>query len=335
MNKTIYIHIGTHNAGTKIIQHFLNANRGRLMELGYDYPDVGIGEGGHQRLSAELVRQHELSIFKKGTKVLNYEIGKFARWSKLKKHIVASNSSKIVLSSDEFEWLSVPEAIPALLGQNDYEIVVYLRRQDVYLESLYQLFVTNNQRRMKTTIERWSERVLSRLQYHDYLRLIERWGAIFGKEKISVAVFEDELEKGLEKGFLGRIGIQSFEEGNFDTLNEDLFLAQGQMLDSRCLEFLRLCNTKSFSGEKRNAILSALLNVSREFKEQGIFSKALFTQKRRREVLDSVANSNNKLREQYLPHKAKLFPDIESKPTEVKKALKRVVPLFMSYYESD
>ena len=114
-------------------------------------------------------------------------------------------------------------------------------------------------------------------------------GEVFGKENMIVAVFEDEVDKGLEKGFLERIGIEKVEECKFQFLDEKWLLVQRQGLDSRCLEFLRLCNTQPFGKEKHIAILSALMEVSREFKEQGLFSKALFTQKRRREIMNSVA----------------------------------------------
>jgi len=335
VNKKVYIHIGTHKTGSTSIQQFLYANRDRLKEFEYDYPDVGIGQGAHHRLSAQLVKQHNLSIFQKNDSDRDFEIGKFPRWLKLKNYIEASESPNFIISSEEFEWLTAPEAIPELLGKYDYKIILNLRRQDAYLESLYQTFVKSSQRRMKITIRQWSDRVLSNLQYHNYLRLVERWADVFGKANMMVGVFEDEVDKGLEKGFLERIGIENVEESKLQFLDEKWLMVQRQGMDSRCLEFLRLCNAQPFGKEKHSAILSALMEVSREFKEQGLFSKALFTQKRRWEIMNSVAVSNESLREHYFPHKTKLFPDIEPEADEVKKSLTRVVPLFMRHYESD
>ena len=57
----------------------------RLKELGYDYPDVGIGEGAHHRLSAQLVKQHNLSIFQKDNMDKDFEIGKFAEMVEVEK----------------------------------------------------------------------------------------------------------------------------------------------------------------------------------------------------------------------------------------------------------
>jgi len=117
-----YIHIGTHKTGSTAIQHFMYRNYAALLQRGVLYPKVGLHDAGHHSI-AWSIKQNKKAL----TEKIFEEINGIAQ---------KNNIKKIILSSEEFEFIRDPGLLKRALPQNA-QIIAYLRRPDSYLESEY------------------------------------------------------------------------------------------------------------------------------------------------------------------------------------------------------
>lgn len=184
-----FIHIGLHKTGTTAIQTLLYANRGRLAKQGYVYPETGMQQRGHHKLAWALHRKPELR----------------GLWSELLDEISQRKLPRIILSSEEFEFLRGPRRWKELrsLLPTDLRIVCYLRRQDDFLLSAYSQHVKGGG---YETLESFMARISGRL---DYLKFLEGIEKAVGRDNIIVRVYEDEqLPRGLFHDFLEAIEVE-------------------------------------------------------------------------------------------------------------------------------
>ena len=341
MKKTVFLHIGTHKTGSTSVQHFLHDNTDRLRSHGFLYPSSHLLECAHHRFGTTLLRDAGLSILKNDASsgAQSYSqaepvaLADLRLWPDLKEEVEQTDCSYVIISSEEFEWVTQPEVIPRLLGNHNYKIVVCLRRQDHYLESVYQTFVKNKNVRLKAEPAKWIGKVVSGTGFHDYFNLLERWAAVFGKENILPIVFEDAIINRLEVEFLRTIGVDDAAAHDFVLPEESWLLEQRKSLDNRCLEFLRLCNQQSLDAKKHEAIVAALMLVSDAFRERRSYNKDILDVKQRSIILDSVRDSNQKLLKKYFPGRQRMFPELDLSQELDPIVIKRVVPLFMRFYE--
>ncbi|HEX4159590.1 MAG TPA: hypothetical protein VHY79_14060 [Rhizomicrobium sp.] len=98
---------------------------------------------------------------------------------------MAESTCRIDLISSEGFWFCDPgEVKEQLQGVNDVRIVAYLRRQDQYLQSLYKQAVAGGRNIDFTT---W----LGKMRHRgNYLAVVERWVAQFGKDAITIRPYE-------------------------------------------------------------------------------------------------------------------------------------------------
>jgi hypothetical protein len=130
--KKLYIHCGLHKTGTTALQLFLRNNTERLRAAGIFYPYTGcldsIGSG-HHNIAWQLSRDRRFDKGLGDIEALVNEIGNF--------------SSDILLSSEDFEssFDSAGSFEPlvryAISTQRELVLIIYVRNQVSYLESLY------------------------------------------------------------------------------------------------------------------------------------------------------------------------------------------------------
>jgi hypothetical protein len=113
----------------------------------------------------------------------------------------------------------------------DARILVYLRRQDEFLLSSYSTFVRNG-RTKPIEIPTGPERI-NRYDYHELLR---KWANVFGKEKLTVRIFEPDrlVRHDAVHDFCASAGI--------DIAGLDLPPRLNERIDGNSLEFARLFN---------------------------------------------------------------------------------------------
>ncbi len=118
----LFLHIGPHKTGSTYIQKFCSENRAKLLNLGVNYPTVGIG-GVHYG-------QHE--IIEKVKKLRQEEL----------KHYLAQLTSGAInlVSSENFDRLNLEEVkrLRAALSGVDVRIIYYYRNYIDLLPSWWQ-----------------------------------------------------------------------------------------------------------------------------------------------------------------------------------------------------
>lgn len=194
---TIWIHIGTMKTGTTTIQGFLSRNRGRIERLGYHYPRCA-SQPPFVRVHYNLASEMRAGRRKRSG-------GRLWGWDEVLREHRANPGTQLVISAETFEVLTAPRVLELrerLRGQ-DVRIVVYLRPQAEFLESLYSQLLKVGA--IGQSIEHLIE---LRRPVLDYSRLLARWEP-FGVENIHVRIFDRRCFVGgdLIEDFCSVIGL--------------------------------------------------------------------------------------------------------------------------------
>lgn len=176
----IFLHIGTHKTGSTAIQNLFANNRECFIKQSLYYPEGHENWSGHHHLPW-MIKRNELSE-------LDQEI------SNIIERAYQFNCDKILISSEELEFISNKSALSIFKKYGELEIVSYLRRQDDYLESEY-----NQHVKMFST--RFDSDIFHFFSYHNfhprfnYLQLLQPWIDVAGSDHIHVVSY-DSLGKG-------------------------------------------------------------------------------------------------------------------------------------------
>lgn len=171
MNKQLYLHIGTHKTGTTALQHYLNYNRDVLEAVGWLYPQSGCPGGatyGHHEVASSFLGRGEFDI------------------GLLREEIDRSKCSRIILSSEEFEFCRDPNPITRAFDGLDVWVVVYFRRQDDFVLSEY-----NQNVKMGSYCKSLSD-FASQLEERgrlDYFAICSRWAGVIGRERVLANIY--------------------------------------------------------------------------------------------------------------------------------------------------
>jgi len=291
-NKRLFLHIGTLKTGSTLIQFFCMKNRRKLLDEGVLFPNADITmrpDGGRIRSSGHYsfipaLMNDNLAVFKE----LEAEIAKH------------NNVTKVILSSENFSIH--PELISKLrmyLGQfKEVKIIVYLRRQDLYLESIYTEFISGGWRKLsKTPIEFFGDCLDGKGPVEcNYYNLLEPWAKAFGKTNILVRPFEQKqwVEGDLIKDFLNALNLpwrnNYVPPGN---------TAKNVSPPAGAVEIIRNLNRIPLLGSFYRAALKNFFdNESLDYYQ---YEKKFFASPRlRSNVLQHYAESNQRVAHEYL-----------------------------------
>lgn len=195
MSCRIWIHIGLHKTGSTALQRRLEASREFLLEAGLLYPEtaryVPVATGKHDAdaghgLIARALRsgepRHASRLF-----------------AELRREIAQSGARHVLISS---EMLCAPPleprigALKALTDDNDVRIVIYLRRPDLWVDSLYREHLTARARRERRDFALYLDEEADRLL--DFERRIAVWAAAFGPDALRVRFYDDMRAAGTD-----------------------------------------------------------------------------------------------------------------------------------------
>ena len=205
MNELL-IHVGSPKTGTTSIQTFLSQNPHILLRNDYSYPDIHkeysyIFEMGMRRCNVN--GQHlEIVVFQED------ERRKSIYYALLRRHLTHHS----VILSEESLWLLSPEQLKAIFSELKERInikirvIVFLRRPDVYLESLWKQGV--REYLLCTGVDDYIKSNLDKIDYLSRLQVIEEQ---IGHENIIVVPYETGQNRGIDsvKLFLDSIGINN------------------------------------------------------------------------------------------------------------------------------
>jgi len=200
---SIIIHIGMQKTGTTFLQKVLFEGRGELLKHKILYPHPIAGLPGDDRANAHHWLAHAIVDSRK-------LYTPAADFSLLKEHVDGLNKehalhpeATAVISSEGFSEFTAPAIarLRQLFPSPDTRILVYLRRQDLWLDSYYaQLAKVGRDVSPEVLLrkERW------RLNYFSWL---ESWARHFGSGNIIVRTYENfGPDNSIWEDFCGAIG---------------------------------------------------------------------------------------------------------------------------------
>ena len=191
---TIYLHIGMPKTGTSSLQKVLFNNREKLLENGYLYPMSGIRHNAKEiedRYCHNLLALSFLDFKEK-----NDLLSQFPTWEGLKTEIDSINPKDVIISAEAFTFYDVfykTETIAKvkdLLINYKIKIIIYLRKQDDFLESCYRYMV--NIGACRVGIKEFFNEIKHMFNYY---QILENWADIFGYENIIVRRFDQKNMK--------------------------------------------------------------------------------------------------------------------------------------------
>lgn len=210
---TLWLHVGTSKTGSTSIQYYLKTYREDIKQLGVSYPllekldnkylgcDNGIG----------LVND-----------ILLDDASKIERWERNIDTIRKELEKRDVIISGESIWHLGAEFVKKLRETFDkIKVIVYLRRQDLWLESLY----TQKIKRVgvKTSVDKMISDAIKNPEKegYNYLQRLESYADIIGIDNIIVRPFERKqlINNNVVSDFLSLLRIDSLKNVNL-SINE-------------------------------------------------------------------------------------------------------------------
>ena len=241
MNK-LYLHLGTPKTATTAIQYFLHDNNDRLRDIGYEYPDMQSDFPGNRGFAwvkndesayangNVILDAQVLSAYRQGEDAFEDILGfVFPDMAEYYRAVISGNrtdfdaviayikakleKNNIIISSENL-WTFSYSFLERLKNEfaDRVEAIVYLRRQDSYVESMWNEVVKIGV--VSDILEDYFFFMLSEendnhgLRYRTRLKRIAR---IIGKEHIHVRLFEGSVIEGkgrISYDFLRTIGIE-------------------------------------------------------------------------------------------------------------------------------
>ncbi len=305
----IYLHIGTEKTGTTSIQEFMARNKNKLLNRGILYSDI-IGFPNNTKLSVALQDSSKVDdsrvysgITTKG-KILNLRENLL---HKLEDEIKTTNPNIFVISSEHLSSrLTQQDEIERLCSflkklSNDITVIIYLRRQDKFFESLYSTAIKKGH----VADFHFPNKGREREDFH-YWHLLKKWEKSFGSENIKIRIFDKKklINNDVVDDFIQTINIP-IQQGQNKNKEENISFG------IKKLAFLKLFNQhvpeiidkkiNPYRGDIEHILDSIIINdepLQMEYAE-----KVRFLERFR------IGNAN--VCKKYFPKNRKLFDDID------------------------
>lgn len=301
------IHIGTHKTGTSSLQNFFASNRGALRSHGIHYPlshhsgrnvnflPPRIASGRHGEVSRFLIRAARGAARRSADTVLLSAESFYA---------MTSFFRVLVGRAVDDYWRHERKCVARLaelLPSDNVTVICYLRRQDVFLESLYNQMV--------------KEALGYGGSFDDFLGEAERvadyaghlgiWRDVFGADALVVRRYDDAAE-GLVDDFLGAVlGIH--DSAGFRPPGRPV----NPSLGMEALAFKRVVNRLPMPLAESYVSSRVIGQISREMKPDGT-EKPLLDGTARRALYERHIAGNRVVAEHFLsPPSDCLFPSPE------------------------
>lgn len=286
--KELYLHVGMHKTGTTTIQHFLYHNRKALSSNGVLYPSKHTYGFAHHEASNFFSKKKNFlpdfieSRYKNRT---NWEAAINAQ----KKEMLLSSLDKHILSSETFMRCN-HAMVRDFYNEFDVKIIIFLRRQDVWLESTLNQNLKMNMN-METGLEHHTRKKEKNL---DYYRLLKLWAEHFGSDNLIIVPFQKSLfQDSLEAQFLQLIGVP----WNADFKRQK---AKNTRLNRDCISYLSDFPEKNRARNPEFHRIVELLQNYSEMKPDQAEYKFTYSPQQRLSVLAKYSESNQRVAKEFL-----------------------------------
>lgn len=311
---TVYISIGTPKTGTTALQTFLRENERELNKQGYCYPllELGIAPYYDDRNGQFLVYQsrNKENRAEREARVRDMAYQQLQKYAEKYPNIILSDEQIWYRSRSRSRyhgqfWSDVQGRFQKM--GCDVKVIVYLRRQDLLIQSLWNQSIKmfrKNKLTFKESIERNYFRYHP-LDYYKNLKYIEKF---LGKENIIVRPYErgefEGEEHTLFSDFFQSVGLTMTDE-----FQKTVGMNYG--LEGNFIEIKRWINTMPGYSEVRDFLSRPVLNASMHYTKLGENENAnMFSYEEQKAYLAQFEESNRKVAEEYLGRKGEpLFYD--------------------------
>ncbi len=281
MKKRLILHIGMHKTGTSSVQRYFSRNRAVLRRMGVCYPK-SIGASGERQPKHAAIFDaisHEADFG-----ACHPVLGPTADLlDQTAMEIEAAPGKLGVLSAEGLsgERPVFAAALAGLAARFETTVVIFVRRQDHWVESFYKQMVVSRDVRETRSFHEFVEADSTR-QHMDYARIIDWWRGAF--EDVRVVGFHAAgsarpLNRLIEIAGLGR----QFQWLPFSNAHENA--SPGV----EAVEVIRRCNADGLLAPR-----NAAARIEEKF---GASDVRYFTTEERIRLLRSVESGNRKLLE--------------------------------------
>lgn len=201
---TRLLHIGPPKTGTSSVQAAFHARRAETIAQGVRY-------AGSSRHSGSAV----LAIT--GRPAFSRDSGPppMAKWHALVREVHRARESRVLVSSEFFADAEPPAIRRAVddMGRESLHVVVTLRPLERIIPSQWQQYVQSN---MRLAFDEWLDGTLRNppgpsptfWRRHRHDRLVERWAAEVGPERMTVVVIDERDHAHILRVFEGLLGLR-------------------------------------------------------------------------------------------------------------------------------
>ncbi len=289
--KKIYVHIGLEKTGTSAIQYFLKLNRYQLKVQGDIYiPQYRTKDTTytHHRLAKSFFANQ--NIAKKHRSYSNFELDQLLQLLK------STKSSSIIVSSELFSYYKLEQIkqFRAYLKAFKVYIILFLRRQDEYLEAQYAQHLKGIWTKGGTPVKP-DQFTAHNLNYNQFIGQWEKGGF----DDIAVEIYSTGEDK-------NQIYHQFFKNINASLLKNDWIMfpdsIKNPSLSPFHLELLKNYVHLIEDDDIRKKISFLLFHHNNEeagIKGSFIQNKQIFTNEFKRELLAKYEASNKQVLNRY------------------------------------
>ena len=282
MTKRLILHVGQPKTGTSTIQDFLAHTRRRLWrEAGVLYPQTGRQGAAHHRIAALFLPAGSAGWIPREDAV--------SLRSNLDEEIAQTATDTVVISSEAlFNARSITD-VRSFFDGFTVEILVILRRQDRWLDSLYQ-----HQLKVGETELEPAAWLAARQSTLDYATRVGRWADVFGDARVHIGVFEPaNLADGLMAFFFRTAGL-SVPAVPYERP------ARNERLSRDALAYLLGVPRQDLAGPQRQRLRRALEQWSQANPDPAGW-RYFFTPAERADILARCAAANATVARRFLP----------------------------------
>ncbi len=274
----LVLHFGMPKTGTTSLQRFLAENRKQLENYGWTYPDFRYPGG-------VVTRNLDVFLYRPDDTFIETTLNML-------------ENSHVILSSEDawfaLGWGGGQQILKKLYAVwNNLKVIVYLRRQDFYIEALWSQYVRDQQTGLNL---KEFEREMS--AEWDYGRRLHEIAEIISTENIAVRIYEEEGFDTVQD-FLTYLNLNSCrcecgEAGK--RVNE--------RTDTECLKLLQICSsvlTKEQSESMKLPVRKIFSEIagSKRIEDNGSARK-YFSPAERERILSVWKKQNDALARKYL-----------------------------------
>ena len=309
MNDNILLfHIGEAKTGTTALQHFLYENKQLIENTGWSYPDFTIGGGDVK---------NGRCFYKKGNHIDELSEEWREVWRKIKESVMKGN---VIISAEEINldgWKEI--LIEAKKHIDNVAVIIYLRRQDRFVESAWNqlvkmglrysfidfLKILENKLDVKYTMIQGVDvqKIKPSLFYYKRLKELEN---IVGKDKLCVRVYEKGQMQGERQDVISDFCYSLGMQIDFSKVKDPTH--SNERWEENFIEMKRVVNDLGTVCTEQNyeqfeKYINQIVMESCRIKKTEKNEKGYFSEQKRIEFLTQFKEENEKVAREYLNRK--------------------------------